>query len=234
MMDRWVNILETNCDPNREDEYNDWYDKIHVPDVLANPGFVRARGYVNKEFRDGRGKYMALYEIETDDIEKTMKVRREKRAKEHEQGRASANRPNFSFTLWHDVLFKQIFERTAPQNSTSTTGKWLNFVEQNCDPAREAEYHEWYNDMHIPDVLLTPSFVSARRYQIKDFLCGRGEYLAIYEIETDAIEPTMKMRIEMRAEEVKLGRASASRNHLNRPVWRDVLWKQIFEQRAKP
>ena len=232
-MEHWINILETNCDPAREDEYNDWYDNIHVPDILLTPGFVRARRYLNKEFRDGRGKYMALYEIETDDIEKTMQIRLERRAQEHSQGRSSASRPNFSFALWRDVLFKQIFESKAPANSTSQTGKWLNFVEQNCDPVREAQYHEWCNNMHMPDILLTPSFVGARRFQIKDFRDGRGKYLHVYEIETDDIDAAMKLRLEKRAHEASLGRDSVSRNRLTRPVWRDVLWQQISDQKAK-
>jgi hypothetical protein len=75
-------MFETNCDPVREAEYNDWYDTIHIPDVLKTPGFVRARRYQTKDFRDGRGKYMAIYDIETDDIEKTMKVRLERRAED--------------------------------------------------------------------------------------------------------------------------------------------------------
>jgi hypothetical protein len=130
------------------------------------------------------------------------------------------------------VLFRQIFEQAAPQGATGA-GKWVNFVEQNSDPAREAQYHDWYNNMHIPDILKTPSFVRATRYRIKDFRDGRGQYLAVYEIETDDIDRTMKLRLEKRAEEVKLGRASASRNHLTRAVWRDVLWKQILDKRAQ-
>jgi hypothetical protein len=233
-MQRWINILETNCDPTRESEYNEWYDGIHVPDVLATPGFVRARRYESRELRDGRGRYMALYDIETNDIDKTMQVRLARRAEEHAQGRASANRPNLASSMWRDMLFRQIFERAAPRNSTSATGKWLNFVEQNHDPAREDEYHDWYNNIHIPDVLTTPSFVSATRYQIKEFRDGRGKYLAIYGIETDDIESTMKVRLQKRAEEVKHGRASVNRAHLVRPVWRDVMWRQISEQTAKP
>ena len=226
-MERWINVMETNCNPAREDEYNEWYDGIHIPDILATPGFVRARRYVHKEFRDGRGKYMAIYEIETDNIEETMQIRLERRAEEHKQGRASAGRGNFSFALWRDVLFRQVFELQAPRNSASSTGKWINLVEQDCDPDREAEYNEWYNTIHIPDILQTPSFVRARRFQIKDFRDGRGKHLAVYEIETDDLEATMRLRREKRAEEVKLGRGSANRPGLNRPVWRDVLWQQV-------
>lgn len=107
--------------------------------------------------------------------------------------------------------------------------RWVNNIETNCDPMREDEYNDWYNNMHIPDILATPGFVSARRDQIKDFRDGRGKYLAIYELETDDIEGTMRARLEKRNEELKAGRASGNRPHLTRPMWRDVLWKQISE-----
>jgi hypothetical protein len=58
--------------PHREDEYNTWYSEVHLPHVLAVPGFVSAR---RLKLADGPGientplpgKYMALYEMETDD-----------------------------------------------------------------------------------------------------------------------------------------------------------------------
>ena len=29
--------------PDREDEYNDWYSRVHLPEILAIPGFTAAR-----------------------------------------------------------------------------------------------------------------------------------------------------------------------------------------------
>ena len=57
-------------DPEREDEYNDWYSTTHLADVLAVPGFVSARRY---RVRGGEGdgpahSYLAIYEIEADDM----------------------------------------------------------------------------------------------------------------------------------------------------------------------
>ena len=89
-MARWINIVETNCtDGSREEEFNDCYDNIHLPDVLETPDFVAATRYVIGEPRDGRGKYVAVYEIETDDIEKTLEVRRKVREAQFAQGRGS-------------------------------------------------------------------------------------------------------------------------------------------------
>jgi hypothetical protein len=59
-------------DPSREDEYNQWYDSTHVPDVLKVPGFVAATRYkvADTQFGpvDTPGRYIALYEVEVDDL----------------------------------------------------------------------------------------------------------------------------------------------------------------------
>ena len=72
-MEKWILVIASNCsDPAREDEFNDWYDNIHLPDLMKNPGFVRASRFVNPEPSTlESGKYLAIYEIETEDINKT-------------------------------------------------------------------------------------------------------------------------------------------------------------------
>ena len=56
----------------RDDEYNDWYDHVHLPDVLAVPGFVAARRYVAEPSVHGElpaQRYAAIYEMEGDDLD---------------------------------------------------------------------------------------------------------------------------------------------------------------------
>ncbi len=72
-MERWLLTVESNCcDPSREKEFNDWYNKIHLPDILETPGFVRAVRYENTNPAEGQGKFIAMYEIETDDLASTL------------------------------------------------------------------------------------------------------------------------------------------------------------------
>ncbi len=55
----------------QEDVYNDWYDRIHLPEVLEVPGFTAARRYVAEPSIGGALpplKYLAIYEIEGDDF----------------------------------------------------------------------------------------------------------------------------------------------------------------------
>ena len=74
-MQRWLLTVESNCaDPLRERELNDWYDNVHLPDILETPGFLRAVRYENTGPSDGQGKYVAMYEIESDDLETTLAV----------------------------------------------------------------------------------------------------------------------------------------------------------------
>jgi REV protein (anti-repression trans-activator protein) len=51
--------------PERETQYNEWYDTVHLPEVCRVEGIVSARRFA--PVTDG-GPYVALYEIEADDL----------------------------------------------------------------------------------------------------------------------------------------------------------------------
>lgn len=79
--DHWFYMVKTrSADPARETEFNAWYDDIDIPDVLAVSGFMRARrglqqaiaDFPQLDLRETEGKYVALYDIETTDINKTI------------------------------------------------------------------------------------------------------------------------------------------------------------------
>jgi hypothetical protein len=63
-------------------------------------------------------------------------------------------------------------------------------------PGQEAEYNEWYNKVHIPDVLNVPGFLAAQRFKLADAQLGdrprAHRYLALYEIESNDAKATLK------------------------------------------
>jgi hypothetical protein len=71
-MAKYLFIAQCDCtDSTREKEFIEWMDKVHIPDVLATPGIVRAERYININPEETkRPEYVAMYEIETDDIKK--------------------------------------------------------------------------------------------------------------------------------------------------------------------
>lgn len=58
----------------RDKEYNEWYNTQHLSDVLRLPGFISAqRLKISSENSAIPGKYLALYQMETDDPEQAVK-----------------------------------------------------------------------------------------------------------------------------------------------------------------
>ncbi len=90
-MEKWLYIVHTNCKyPERVDEFNEWYDKIHIPDILAgSPDFIRAMRFEKRSPAEGEGKYIAIYEIESEDIDQTIVAHRDNMINRKEQGRMS-------------------------------------------------------------------------------------------------------------------------------------------------
>jgi hypothetical protein len=69
-MARYLLLAFSDCkDPSREKEFNDWYTNLHVPDMLEVPGMIRASRWASAEPKEGQHRqYLALYELETEDL----------------------------------------------------------------------------------------------------------------------------------------------------------------------
>ncbi len=68
-MARYILEVIGNAHEGREDEANDWYENVHLAEVLAVPGFVSAQRFEPVDHDDSKGpkRYLASYEIEADD-----------------------------------------------------------------------------------------------------------------------------------------------------------------------
>lgn len=75
-MPKYNLIALTNALEGRDDEFNDWYTNVHLGDVLKLPGVVAAQRFRMSETQHPPGsfehRYMAIYEIEIDDIRTTL------------------------------------------------------------------------------------------------------------------------------------------------------------------
>jgi hypothetical protein len=83
-MRKFTWIVQTNCDSAHDQEFNAWYDDIHLGDLLRIPGVVAARRsklsdsqmtmvdstliLCDPKTLGAKYRYLALYSIETDDI----------------------------------------------------------------------------------------------------------------------------------------------------------------------
>lgn len=68
-------IVRTNAVRGREAEFDRWYDTVHLPEVLALPGFLSAQRYrlsAQQVLPDQQHGWLAVYEIDSSDIAGTL------------------------------------------------------------------------------------------------------------------------------------------------------------------
>lgn len=55
-------VVEATVEPDREQEFNRWYDEEHLPQCVGCPGFIRGARYRSTD--DQGPKYLAVYLLE--------------------------------------------------------------------------------------------------------------------------------------------------------------------------
>src|SRR5262245_61243364 len=82
LMEKHLFVGFTNPVEGQEDAFNAWYSDVHLKDVLKDPGIVAAQRFklsdVQRDQPPFPWRYLALYEIETDDLNYTLAALRER------------------------------------------------------------------------------------------------------------------------------------------------------------
>ncbi|GBD11722.1 hypothetical protein HRbin23_01395 [bacterium HR23] len=125
------------------------------------------------------------------------------------------------------VVARLMWKRIGPTFTTPKTGRasitGLFAVQAHCaDPSREKEFNDWYNTVHVPDILSTGLFHTAYRFEAVLPQPGQDRYLALYE--TDVPDPVLAVREIM--ENYRLRWLTAGRyNPLLRVTMRAIYWR---------
>ena len=171
-----------NCkDPAREEEFNRWYDTVHVPDVVRTPGIVDSQRYTCVYPRFGKMQYIAAYTLDTSDFHKMD-------ADLGAMRQAEADRGQWSTLLSAPVnaVFAPLGKRQSNAAAEKSKPIAMLVVVSNCaDPAREAEFHRWYDTVHLPHVLQVRGMLSAQRYKCVHQRFGQSGFMAVYDLATD-------------------------------------------------
>ena len=167
----WLHVA-----PEHEGELNDWYTREHLKQVVALPGFVRARRY---SVDDAPLKYLAWYETTDASVESGPDFQRLVREPTAWSQRMRTlygeNRERMNFTLMRDV-------GRVPETDTP----WLYIVHTDIPDDIVGEYNEWYDKEHLPRLVTVPGVIRARRYNA---VSGNPRYLTAYELtDRDAFE----------------------------------------------
>lgn len=146
--------------PGREADFDRWYDDVHLPEVLEVPGIVHGQ-----KFRLGPDQMpaaytpacaftqVALYGVGGDPAEVGAEVAR--RAEEGVFHLTDAMAPAETF-----FFEPRIARRGAPHDDAHQA--LLIFSEPT--PGNEEEFHSWYEEVHLDEVLATPGIAAAQRF----------------------------------------------------------------------
>jgi hypothetical protein len=198
----WLMMVTTeNTDPAREVEFNDWYDKIDLPDVLEVPGYERARRGVEQRgyedtTRTGQAapvdvplKYLALYDIASRDIDKTIID-----MLMASWGMEKNHRSTDLLKVTERVYFHQhgpIYR--AAKSVTPRIHRYLYTVRYDCcrSAASARAFDRWYATRYVPALLRSGSVSSVARFKLYRVLMDRPvvipAFMSVIEIDADSL-----------------------------------------------
>jgi hypothetical protein len=211
-----IRLTLTNCtDRAHEAEFNKWYDTIHLPDILGSGLATQGSRFADADRESGNPSYLALYELPGTDLERINQAFADQVRRLHERSRMFPH-----FQIVRRSMWRRIGEhRESGQPRAKTAGLFI--IESTCTSSeREREFHEWYDRIHIPDLLATELFHTAHRFR---GLAGQdgGTYLAIYETSGDALEAVKEFTRNHRPKLKAAGRLSDII---------DITWRGIYQR----
>jgi hypothetical protein len=221
-MPKGVLVVETApSSPDRDAEFNDFYNNTHLAEILRVPEFKSARRF--RRIGEGEYPYLAIYEVEADDLNKVLPAMAEY-GQRHGVTESDAVDKNM-----HAVLYEQIYELAGQQAASTEMARGVSMVvTAPASPERDADFNKFYNDTHLVEVVRVPGWKSARRYHRTDG--ARPPYLAIYELQ--AKDDLTAAQAELGAA-IQRGEINMDTDVLDRSVGGGGLYEQIYEV-AKP
>ncbi len=178
-----VLLVLSNCaDPAKEQSFNEWYDKVHVPEIVKLGSYHRATRFVNTEWKPDHPKYLAIYETHWDDPIAAQKAMSEGYRKLRESGKTQLFD---GIKVWGLHTFRKLGEpiRRDLSSAGKQTKSIMLVLIDITDPAKDMAFHEWHIKEHIPDVLWSGSYHTATRYENVEYKPGAPKYLVIYSSE---------------------------------------------------
>jgi hypothetical protein len=205
-MDKKGTVLVVRMDPpaGKEAEWNNWYDKEHIPSRLALPGFLAIRRFelapgLPESFVVPGPKYLTVIELASRDAVKSKEFTSLRRQE--------ADLSSDSFEVMNNNLpnrFAGVFEQVFPEEEEyriPDDAKFLLAVgHADLPPEVIDEYNAWYNTEHIPSYLEIPGVLNARRFMLAKGDSGipsgvsGPQFIALYDLANDKVFETEEFK----------------------------------------
>ena len=166
--------------PKKAAEWDEWYDTIHLPDIVGSGSAWRATRWQRQDPGHSGWTNVNMYEVEGPDI-----VANQKKASAHAPRWRAEGRHFLDYALMGLDFFEPHGKWTGIADPSPDLSARL-YVRTLCgDRAREDEWSQWYDDVHIPDILGIDGFVAATRWKLVTPTPFGSNFLAIYDVHGD-------------------------------------------------
>lgn len=135
----------------REDEFEAWYEEVHVPSRLAVPGFVRATRYRAVE---GEPSHLAVYELDLEAL-RTPEYRDLKENPE----------PRTEEMLAAVTGFTRYTCTVLADSGRRIDHNFLSVVAFDVPDEEAGEFDDWYEREHVPLLLEAEDWLRVVRYR---------------------------------------------------------------------
>jgi hypothetical protein len=193
----WLMLVGTrSTDPARDADFNKWYDQIDIPDVLRVAGYRRARRGQRLAIATlpaagpaaDIDQYVALYDIESSDIQRTMLDMTMASKKMETTGRTTD-----LLRVVERVYFRQLGQvHQATRALTGGKRRFLFLERVECcrDDATDNQLNDWYETQRVPGLLTLPGVTRISRYHVYRVLMVEPKivprFLTVCEFEGDS------------------------------------------------
>jgi hypothetical protein len=162
----------------REEEFHDWYNTEHIPQVMSLPGFAGARRY---RCDTDAIPFIAWYETADEHVESGPHFQRIVQQPTEWSQRMrhiyGDRRERMNFKLMCEVA-------NTANTGPVTDAPWMYLVHTDIPDHIVGEYNAWYDKEHLPRCAAIPGVLRARRYTAAACTSGTvaPRYLTAYEM----------------------------------------------------
>ena len=168
--------------PDKEEEFNRWYNEEHLAERLAVPGFLSAARY---EAVKGSPKHLACYELESPAVLESAAYKHVQTNPTPWTRRCS---PDAIGTTFIRSVYAMIHPAAlSPQAAGSGMAPALQIGRMDVPPEVDDTFNRWYNTIYVPNYEKVPGVIRGRRYRA---VSGSPTYLTLYEFEHPKVSET--------------------------------------------
>lgn len=169
--------------PDKEHDFNRWYNEEHLAERLAIPGVLSAARY--ESTTPGAPKHLAMYELQDISVLNSPEYLNARQSPTDWTKTAS---PEVIGTTYIRNTYQQIFpSQLEPHTAHSPMAPALQIGRMTVPPQDDAEWNDWYNTVYVPNYMKVPGCIRGRRYRA---ISGEPAYCTVYELEHPDVSQT--------------------------------------------